>query len=139
MIAGAVAAGEPAPLVIRTVVGEIDEASLAGLSEVKVVGARAGGVEIETPRYDLFTRILEKIARQGGTIVEIAGNDDIMVTLTVPEGSTISVPQGTEIMRMKRSGFAGDRLLVDLKVNHLAALLKARPLGDPGVEHVFDY
>ena len=96
-------------------------------------------MEIETPRYDLFTRILEKIARQGGTIVEIAGNDDIMVTLTVPEGSTCSVPQGTAIMRMKRSGFSGDRLLVDMKVNNLAALLKERPLGDPGVEHVFDY
>jgi hypothetical protein len=56
------------------------------------VGARGDGVEIETPRYDLYTRILENIARQGGTIAEIAGNDDIMVTLSVPEGSTTSVP-----------------------------------------------
>jgi hypothetical protein len=132
------AAGEPAPLVIRTIVSGIDEASLAGIPDVKVVGARAGGVEIETPRYDLYTRLLEQIARQGGTVVEIAGNDDIMVTLSVPEGSTISVP-GTEIMRMERNGFPAERVLVDVEVKNLAALLTARPLGDPGVEHVLDY
>jgi hypothetical protein len=135
-IAGAVAAGEPAPLAIRTIVGGIDETSLASIPEVRVVGARAGGVEIETPRYDLYTRILGRIARQGGTILEIAGNDDIMVALTVPEGSTTSAPQGTEILRIKRSGFPGHRLLVDVKVKNLAALFNA---GEPGVEHVFDY
>jgi hypothetical protein len=36
-------------------------------------------------------------------------------------------------------GFPSDRLLVDVKVSELAALLKAFPLGDPGLEHVFDY
>jgi len=104
-----------------------------------VVRASKAAVEIETPRYDRFTRILAEIARRGGAIREIAGNDDIMVTLTVPSGSTPRLPAGTVIMRLKRDGFDSDRLLVTLKVADLAALLNAFPIGDPGLEHVFDY
>jgi hypothetical protein len=140
VIAGAVAATAPATLVIRSVVAGLDEAGLAKIANVTIIGARSGGVEIETPRYDLFTRILAEIGRRGGSVREIAGNDDIMVTLTVPAGvASPNVRHGRVIMRTRRDGFPGDRLLVDVKVPELALLLTAYPLGDPGVEHVFDY
>jgi hypothetical protein len=79
-----VAATEPAALVIRSVVSGLDRSALAGLADVTVVGTRRGGMEIETPRYDRFTHILGDVARRGGTVREIAGNDDIMVTVLVP-------------------------------------------------------
>ena len=139
VIAGAVAATAPAKLTIRSVVSGIDAARLARIPEVTVIGARGNAVEIETPRYDLFTRILVEIARRGGEVREIAGNDDIMVTLTVPPGDDPGLRQGTIIMRMKRDSIAGDRLLVDLKVAQLASLLRTFKLSDPGLEHVFDY
>jgi hypothetical protein len=138
-IGGAVAATAPAQLVIRSIVDGLDEAALSSIYDVKVIGARDGHLEIETPRYELFTRIVVDIARKGGTIREIAGNDDIMVTLTAPEGSAFRVEQGTVIARMKRDGISGERLLVDVKVPHLASLIKSYPLGDPGLEHIFDY
>ncbi|MCA1481524.1 hypothetical protein I6F37_42090, partial [Bradyrhizobium sp. NBAIM08] len=56
-----------------------------------------------------------------------------------PEGDTPSVAPGHVMLRMARSGFRNDRLLVDVKVKDLAAFLNAHPLGDPGLEHVFDY
>jgi len=139
VIAGAVAATAPATLIIHSVVTGLNEAALAGIPEVKVVGARGEGIEIETPRYDLFTRILVEIASRGGELREIAGNDDIMVTLTVPEGGDPKLQQGTVILRLKRDAISGERLLINLKVTELAAFLKAHPLGDPGLEHVFDY
>jgi hypothetical protein len=139
VIAGAVAAAEPAKLEIRSIVTGIDRQRLEGIQHVRVIGRRAGGIEIETPRYDLFTHILVTVARHGGSVLEIAGNDDIMVTITVPRGFDSPLAHGREIMRMKRSGFPGERLLVDVKVKDLAALLKAHPMGDPGLEHVFDY
>ncbi len=139
VIAGAVAATAPAQLVIRSIVAGLDEAALSRIPGVHVIGARPAGLEIETPRYDLFTHILADIARRGGTIRDIAGNDDIMVSLTVPEGSDSRVQHGTVIARMKRDGFRSERLLVDVKVSGLAAFLTAYPLGDPGLEHVFDY
>jgi hypothetical protein len=138
VLAGA-AATAPAALVIRSVVSGLDAASLAAIPNVTVVAVNGERVEIETPRYELFTRVLVAIARQGGTVLEIAGNDDIMVSLTVPEGAALPLSNGTAILRMKRDGIPGERWLVDVKVTELAALLNARPLGDPGVEHVFDY
>ena len=40
---------------------------------------------------------------------------------------------------MKRDGIPGERLLVNVRMADLAAFLNAHPLGDPGLEHVFDY
>ena len=139
VIGGAVAATAPARLTIRTVVTGVSAEDLGSISEVTVLGPRGGGLEIETPRYDLFTRILVEIARRGGTIQEIAGNDDIMVTMTVASGSQLRLHRGTLLHRMKRDGFASDRLIVEMKVAELAAFLRENPLGDPGVEHIFDY
>jgi hypothetical protein len=139
-IIGRAAAAAPAQLVIRSIVTGLDAAALTRIEGVKVVATRAlQGIEIETPRYDLFTRILAEIARRGGSVREIAGNDDIMVTLTIPPGGRPDVPQGTVIARMQREGFRSERLLVNVKVTELASLLKSRPIGDPGLEHVFDY
>ena len=87
VIAGAVAATAPAQLVIRSVVSGLDAAALGRMPGVTVIGGRGDGFEIETPRYDLFTRILADIARQGGAIREIAGNDEIMVSVTVRDGA----------------------------------------------------
>ena len=139
VIAGAVAATAPAALTIRSVVTGLDRAALAGIEGVTIVGARGDGVEIETPRYDLFTRILVQIAGRGGEVREIAGNDDIMVTLTVPDGRNPALRDGSVILRLKRDAITGERLLVNVKVTALAALLTAHPLGDPGLEHIFDY
>ena len=43
------------------------------------------------------------------------------------------------ILRLKRDAITGERLLVNVKVTALAALLRGHPLGDPGLEHIFDY
>lgn len=138
MIGGAAAAA-PAQLIIRTIVSGLDEGTLSRINGVTVIGVRQQGIEIETPRYDRFTRILADIALRGGSIREIAGNDDIMITVTVPIGAPTDIPHGKVIARMRRQGFATERLIVDLKVTGLAAVLKSRPLADPGLEHIFDY
>jgi hypothetical protein len=138
-IIGGAAAAAPAQLVIRTIVTGLDEGTLSHIDDVKVVGVRQQGIEIETPRYDRFTRILADIARRGGSIREIAGNDDIMVTVTVPVGAAADLAHGTVIARVRRQGFPSERLIVGVKVTELATLLKGRPIGDPGLEHIFDY
>ena len=139
IIGGAVAATAPAKLTIRSVVTGLDAAELGSIGEVTVIGARGRGFEIETPRYDLFTRILVEVATRGGIVQEIAGNDDIMVTLTAPSGVEPPLQLGTVLHRMKRDGFRSDRLLVALKVPDLAPFLRTHPLADPGLEHIFDY
>jgi len=139
VLAGAVAATEPAQLTIRSVVTGLTASGLARIEDVTVVGKRGGGVEIETPRYAAFTRILSDIARRGGTIREIAGNDEIMASLTVADGAEFDTRLGTALLRMKRSGRPGERLLVNVRLRDLRVLLTTYPLGDPGLEHLFDY
>ena len=139
VLGAAVAATAPAQLVIRSIVSGLDPRVLGRIPGVAVIGRRGGGVEIETPRYDLFTRTLADIARQGGAIREIAGNDEVMVSMTVREGATAPISHGTVILRLKRDGIAGERLLVNVRMQDLAAFLNAHPRGEPGLEHVFDY
>jgi hypothetical protein len=133
------AATAPATLTIRSVIAGIDSGELSRMDGVTVIGPRGEGVEVETARYDLFTRFLVDVARRNGEILEIAGNDDIMVTLIVPEGADPELRAGVIIRRLKRDAMPGDRVLVDLKIRNLAAMLRQFPLADPGLEHVFDY
>lgn len=139
-IAAAVEATGEAQLTISSVVSGLNEEALARISDTRIIAVTPDGALIETPRYDRFTHILQDIAKAGGTIREIAGNDDIMVSFTIPEGAKEGdLPQGNQIARLKRTSFASERLLLSVKVTDLADLLRRWPLGDPGVEHVFDY
>jgi hypothetical protein len=135
--AGVAATGE-ARLTIRSVVMGLDATRLDAIADVKIVSEIPDRVIVETPRYGRFTQILTEIARAGGSIREIAGNDDIMVALALPPGEDYVGP-GEVILRMPRDGFSTERVLIDTKVGDLARLLAARPPGDPGLEHVFDY
>ncbi len=137
-VLGSAAASDPAVLVIRSIVSGVPSRELAGIAGVQVIGERDGATEIETPRYAEFPRIRAAIAQRGGTIREIAGNDDIMVTITTSEGAGFQPAHGRVIHRVKRDGFPGERLLVTVKVRELAELLRRTPPGDPGLEHVFD-
>ena len=139
-LAGAVSATGEAPQVIHSIVSELDAGALEDISGVRVVRTLGADIEIETPRYAHFTAILFEIARRGGSIREIAGNNEVMVSLTVADGSQKSaVRHGTILLRLQRDGIAGERLLVNVRMPELAALLKTYPRGDPGLEHVFDY
>jgi hypothetical protein len=110
------------------------------MPDVKVVLDDTDGTVIETPRYDRFTHILSDIAKAGGNIREIAGNDDIMISLTAAaDGAEDQDVPGEVIARFKRTGFDSDRLLVSVKVTDLADILRDKPIADPGLEHIFDF
>jgi hypothetical protein len=135
----ALAGASPAPLQIRSVVRGLDDSDLAADKRIKRIEARPDGTAaIETPRYREFTQILLGLAARGRNVVEIAGNDDIFVTLLLPPGAApvkgevlISVPL------QARPGWRRDGLAV--KVPELAELM--RNLGRSGAqfEHAYDY
>ena len=137
-IGAAVAATGEAKLEIRSVIYGVPADTLKTMPNVKVISESADGVLIETPRYDIFTHVLAEITAKGGMVREIAGNKEIMVSLTIPPGSDYKGP-GEVITRMPRDGFQTERLLVSLEVSELEPLFKTYPIGDPGLEHVFDY
>lgn len=140
VIAGAVAATTgQAQLRIRSLVAGLAPADLQTIPEVSVIEDRgADGVLIETPRYRAFTLILQQIAARDGTVLEVAGNDDIMVSAL---GATAPSQLGSATLTadINRDGFAGRRLLLQVKVPDLVALFAELRAANLELEHVYDY
>jgi hypothetical protein len=139
MISGAVAATGQAQLTIRSLVSGLPVADLQAIPGVTVIADQgADGIVIETARYRAFTLILQQIAARKGTIREIAGNDDIMVSAL---GTSVPSQLGfaTTIVDINRDGFAGRRLLLQTKVGDLPALFDELGAAGLELEHVYDY
>ena len=139
IIANAVAAAGQAQLRIRTVITGMLPSELAAMDKVDVIDTTPQHVVIETPRYRAYTRILQQIARAGGNVVEIAGNDDIMITAIASTGA-LELPEGaTLITSVGRDGFSGNRLLIETRISALADLLRTLQQGPVRLEHIYDY
>jgi hypothetical protein len=140
VIANAVAATGAAKLEIRSVVSGLGEAQLAAIKDVQVVAAVPQGFIINTPRYQAFTKILEEIAKSGGSIVEIAGNDDVLVTVTMADGADMPALPGAEVLAViNRDGFGGSRALLNVRISFLHKLIIAVGAGPMRLEHVYDF
>ena len=140
-IASAVEAAGVAILRIRSVVRGLDAETLASIEGVDVIGTTADGVLIETPRYRKFTRILERIVDLGGTVADIAGNDDIMLAAVGWDDPDLdSLSRGTILARIPRDGYDGSaRWLVGLKVRDIGPVLDAIEANGLKLEHIYDY
>lgn len=116
---------------IRSVVSGLSAEALQGIPDVAVIEETTDGTMIETPRYRVFTGILAALAEAGAEMVEIAGNDEILFTMTSnspsSEGALYSFP---------RQGYGDWRHLIVVPVRDLADQLR----GVEGtLEHVHDY
>jgi hypothetical protein len=132
-IAAAVAATGGDTLTMRSIVSGLSPEALEAFADVTVIGERPEGVEIETPRYRAFTKLARTLARAGGDFVEIAGNDDILVT-AIAEAPAAG--EATVLASLPRQGNPGVRELRFLRVADLGDLLRDDRVA---VEHIHDY
>ncbi len=141
LIEMAAAANGAAALEIHSAVDGIAPSDLSGITDIAVVGTRdEGPTIIRTPRYRRFTEILQAMSSNGASIVEIAGNDDILVSV-VHDDASEPLPDGGEVLtRMRRQGFADHRSLVALKVERVSAYMRElEARSGARLEHVYDY
>lgn len=139
VIAQAVAAVGPADLTIRSVLRGVAADELRALGDVTILSDGPQGVLVETPRYAAFTAILRGVAAAGGTVVEIAGNDTIMVTIT-GNSAPGALDLGRELAALPRQGYDDTRWLLEVPVPRLAELITALKADDAArLEHIFDY
>ena len=117
---------------LRSIVTGIGGAALSRMDGIAVVAERTEGIEIETDRYRVFTRLLERLAETDADLVEIAGNDEILFTAISPnpteDGALHSFP---------RQGYGDYRHLILVPVSDLLDTI--RGLGGLTLEHVHDY
>lgn len=105
-----------------------------GAAGVTVIATRPEGVEIETPRYRAFTTLAQALAAEGAEFVEIAGNDDILLTVLTDGPQELGA-----LHRFARQGHGGYRHLLLVKVADLADRLRLYADGPVRVEHIHDY
>lgn len=137
--AGAMGADE---LRMRIHVTGLTDEDAAALKDVSVVERTPDGLVFDVPRYRAFTDLARRIARAGGLITEIAGNDEILLTLLAEgsaEGVEVAVPGARILGRVDRPGFAEDRLLVITEVDALAPVIMWLEAADARLEHVYDH
>jgi hypothetical protein len=136
---GALAGIAPAALRIRSVVRGVDDSDLAADGRIQRIEARADGtVVIETPRYREFTQILSGLASRGRDVVEIAGNDDIFVTLLMPPGAPAANGELLITVPLQaRPGWRRDGLVI--KVAALGELMRSVGRSVARFEHAYDY
>ncbi|SEM90944.1 hypothetical protein SAMN04488003_10689 [Loktanella fryxellensis] len=134
VIGAAVAVMPPDALRLRMIVRGLDATTLSGLPEVTVIRTRPEGVEIDTPRYAALTMLLQQMAAEGGDFVEIAGNDDILMTVT-----TDAEEAEGALSSMTRQGSRDRRHLILLPVTALAQRLRDMDGTNVTLEHIHDY
>ncbi len=132
-----------APEAQTTVVAmdDIPEDVLGREPDLKVLGRiDEKTVAVALPRYAAFTGAVQRLAAEGLSFREIAGNKTILVTLSVDRHWKGTLPVGTP-------GFEAEmtdnpmrmRVAVVIPVARLHELLRTLPTGDMSVEHVYDY
>lgn len=104
---------------------------------VKPIDARAAIVAL--PRYEPFTQIVPGLAREGVRFVEIAGNDEILITIIAPQAWEYSLSDGRALFTMPILTQPGrKRVAVQVPVAALDRVLRALS-GDVTLEHIYDY
>lgn len=133
-IAAAVANMEPDALRLRMIVTGMSVDEFDAFEDVNVIAQRQEGVEIDTPRYRALTELLLQWAQAGGDFVEIAGNDDILFTVTA------NTPTLNEALySFARQGYGDTRHLILLPVRDLAETLRGLEGRGLSLEHIHDY
>jgi hypothetical protein len=134
------ASSGPVALRLRSVVSGLDTSDAAADKRIAVVRTLPGGAsEIETPRYRAFTEVVAGLAERGRNIVEIAGNDDVLITVVVPPGR-VAGRLGKALFEVPIQARPGWRRIgLDVKVASLASVIRQLRHDGMELEHVYDY
>jgi hypothetical protein len=109
-------------------------------ARVKRIREFDGQVIIQIPRYRQFTEIVPALARTGVQFTDIAGNDEIFLTVLAPRGWTYGFQEGKVLFSMDiltAPDFKRVALLVPVKSLHV--ILPRLEDERVKIEHLYDY
>jgi len=99
-----------------------------------------GTCVITVPHYQGFTDTVPSLARQGVQFLDLAGADEILVTVIAPAGWKYDLGEGSELFTMEILTGAGlRRVAVQAPVKSLGAMLREFEARGIRLEHLFDY
>lgn len=138
---GTQAAYAPEKLEIQAWVEGLTEPLLQAEPDLRLVqriDERAAFVAI--PRYEAFTQLVPRLTLAGLRFVEIAGNDEILITAFAPSTWTYDLPAGEFLFALPVLTQPGlNRIAVKAPVPELHLILNELPRRGVQLEHVYDY
>jgi hypothetical protein len=143
-----VAGYDPADLTIRSVVGGLTPSDLAALHDVKMIrevtdASGVHGVLVETARYAAFDAFVKELGQHANaSLLEVAGNHHILVTIVVPEGTDtkLAATDGVAIFGLPIQSLPGSRRIgLDVPVRSLVQDVKKFEAAGYRYEHAYDY
>jgi hypothetical protein len=121
----------------------IDAAPVAFYEDtrVRVVASPARRVHVVAlPRYGAFTEMVSALERRNVLFLDIAGNDDILVTAVVPRGVRYAPRDGTVVLEAPLLTDPGQRRVgVRAAVRDLHLVVDDLEGRGLRLEHVYDY
>lgn len=108
------------------------------IAKVKTIGP--GSFIVRMPRYEAFTTRSLALIAQGVRFVDVAGNDEMLLTALLP--STFAPPEiaGTVIFRDRLlTDDANERVAVKAPVRSLHVVVTRLLAGGATIEHLYDY
>jgi hypothetical protein len=137
----AVLAGfSPTDLRIRSAVADLRPDDMVADPRITLIRKDGNLSVIETPRYQEFTDILQKLAQRGRDVSEIAGNRSILVTVLSPQCAPFALEDYKTLFMVPMQAKPGwCRYALDVPVPRLTALFRSLAPTKYEVEHVFDY
>jgi hypothetical protein len=135
------AAASPAPLRIQSVIAGLTQADVDAEPRLKVLRTLPSGQAIvETDRYRTFTEIMQTLAKRGRAFTEIAGNQNILVTVLAPQKLAPMPGGAVELFQVPVAARPGwRRIALDVKVGELTAVIDYVAQAGWSLEHVYDY
>ena len=126
---------------IYTWAGGIDDEILAAEPEVQLVEPAAEPDSIVTlPRYEPFTQIVPRLVARGVEWNDLAGNDEIMVTLIGFRDWNYDLSVGRQLFEMPvLIDDQRKRIAVNVPVRELHQLLAEIGSRGAQLEHIYDY
>lgn len=99
-----------------------------------------GSCVITLPHYQGFTDTLPSIAGQDVQILDLAGNDEILLTVLAPIGWKYDLKEGAALFEMETLDEPRlQRVAVQAPVKSLCSMLRAFDAEGVKLEHLFDY
>lgn len=92
------------------------------------------------PRYEAFTKTLPRLVERGVQFVEIAGNDEILITVIAPSNWAYQMEAGKVLFErpvLSQPGF--NRIAVNVPVPSLHVVLNELAAQGIELEHIYDY
>lgn len=130
-----------APLEIYVSIGNASEDLFVKYPQIeKVDNLSEGEYIVKIPRYRKFTEIMPELSQEGIVFIDIAGNDEIFLTIIAPVDWYYALDKSESLFEMKLlTNQSLKRIGVKAEVNSLHNILIELKNQGIKIEHIYDY